>query len=1268
MTGHLFAHRLRSVLGAVIAAGTLLTTGLAGVAGASESVSISGTAQVFDTLTASGTSASSSATYAWYTCASSTIGVGTGASAPSTSGCTQDSAPSTTNTTYTVVAADYLQYVSVIMTDGSPSVYYWATTAQVTEPLPSVVANPTLAVVVGSNVVGSTASLTGTTFDVANPTLTTYQWYRCSASAQIGTSTSLASGCSGGAISGATGPTYQFTPYDYGYWVLAEETVTNAMGSATVYSASTTAAIGGTAPTSPTGQALGAMGSFSVALSNFGSWTADPAPTSYTVTWYRCSLTSPSTAGTSLPSGCSPVALGTTYPAATNVTSVVYTYASADIGYFLLAGIQAYNGLTTNVTGYTASTTAKVVAVAPTMTSPPAMTGTAAVGDTLSVSAGAWSGLPTPTITYAWWLCGTSPSWSSGSSEVGTSAPGAIGTDCTSSGTSTTSSYAPTAIGDFVIAQVIATNSANAASYFTAQTAAVTTPNFGTGTVTIAAANNGSYTSSVDFTGGTTQPTLAYIWEDCASTVPQQTTPQASNTTGCSPATGTTATAATYVTVSADMSKYLDLVVRATIASSSTYVWSATTGSALTSIAPTGTAAISGTGLLSTPESASATITAWPAAALSYQWYDCPSTATSVATCAVITGAGGASYTPSTLYEASLNGGNDYLGVLVTANNGVSPAGTAFALSASALTTQVPAIITYPRITVTPSATAVTTTSTLTASPGTWQGAPTPMLTYQWYACRSVVGSTSTSLAAGCTAVPGATGPTYTPIGGYVNDYFLVGVTGSNGVTVGGASTAITAYSSSTVYALVSTLSVSSVTITGTATVGSTLTASASVNSQGTYATSYQWYSCSTSTTAGVPMSPYYCTPIVGATGQSFVLTVNQVSDYVSVLVTVSANGTTATGTAASTALVTTNIPGAPTGVTAIAGAGQATVSWNAPSTGQPPTSYTVTTTPGGATCTATTSRTCVVTGLLYGTAYTFTVTASNVYGTSAASVASNAVYPTETVPSAPTTVSAVAGILSATVSWTAAGANGAVVSSYTVTSSPGGLTCQSTVTSCTVNGLTAGTTYTFTVMARNAVGPGPSSYQSPAITPRANVPVAPTGVQAKRGNGQLTISWTAGAANGSTVTGYVATATATSGSHYCQTTSATSCTVTGLTNGVQYHVSVIARSSGGSSLAGFGPAVVPAGRPSVPGIVRIVSGRGVVVVYLRAPSNVNGARIAYYQFLLNGQRWTVQSIKGRLFIRLLGLSGTHVIRVRAVSVGGASAASAPVRFAASGS
>jgi hypothetical protein len=75
-------------------------------------------------------------------------------------------------------------------------------------------------------------------------------------------------------------------------------------------------------------------------------------------------------------------------------------------------------------------------------------------------------------------------------------------------------------------------------------------------------------------------------------------------------------------------------------------------------------------------------------------------------------------------------------------------------------------------------------------------------------------------------------------------------------------------------------------------------------------------------------------------------------------------------------------VPSAPNGPKAVPGSGTATISWSAPSKlgGSPITSYAVTATPGGATC-STSGTSCSIGGLTNGTPYTFAVIARNVAG-----------------------------------------------------------------------------------------------------------------------------------------------------------------------------------------------------------------------------------------------------------------------------------------------
>ena len=183
-------------------------------------------------------------------------------------------------------------------------------------------------------------------------------------------------------------------------------------------------------------------------------------------------------------------------------------------------------------------------------------------------------------------------------------------------------------------------------------------------------------------------------------------------------------------------------------------------------------------------------------------------------------------------------------------------------------------------------------------------------------------------------------------------------------------------------------------------------------------------------------------------------------------------------------------VPSPPTAVIASPGNGSVIVSWDPPAnTGNAAiTKYTATAAGvTAASCTTTGALNCTITGLTNGTSYTVTVTATNAAGTSVPSTPSNEATPFGP-PGAPTAVNAVAGVGSATISWTApASDGGSPVTGYAVTASPGGETCLTDgATTCVVTGLIK-TAYTFTVQAGNPAGFGPSSTPSAAVTPKGN-------------------------------------------------------------------------------------------------------------------------------------------------------------------------------------
>jgi hypothetical protein len=162
---------------------------------------------------------------------------------------------------------------------------------------------------------------------------------------------------------------------------------------------------------------------------------------------------------------------------------------------------------------------------------------------------------------------------------------------------------------------------------------------------------------------------------------------------------------------------------------------------------------------------------------------------------------------------------------------------------------------------------------------------------------------------------------------------------------------------------------------------------------------------------------------------------------------------------------------------------GAATVTFTA-GAGATATSFTATSSPGGFTATGASSP-LTVAGLQSSVSYTFTVTATNAAGTSAASSASNSITAT-TVPQAPT-IGTATRTNSTTVSlaFTAGATGGSTITSYTATSSPSvALTTSGTTSPLTLTGtFVQGQAYTFSIVATNANGSSSSSSASNSIT-----------------------------------------------------------------------------------------------------------------------------------------------------------------------------------------
>ena len=320
---------------------------------------------------------------------------------------------------------------------------------------------------------------------------------------------------------------------------------------------------------------------------------------------------------------------------------------------------------------------------------------------------------------------------------------------------------------------------------------------------------------------------------------------------------------------------------------------------------------------------------------------------------------------------------------------------TAGNLSSASSNTVTVAVASAPTSNSTAAPTGTTTFGSTLTNAVTFNGVPSPTLSYQWKSCTN-----ATDTATVCSDISGATSSSFIAnVVDLVGKFIRVLVTAING-----ESPDATAWSSPT--AAITAVAPGIPTL-GTPTLGDlqiNVPVTAPASNGGSTITKYQfstdggatWMDRTDTATVSSPivikfLSTDGTTPIVaGTTYPVQIRAVNSASSP-------NGLGTTSVSVVAATA------PGAPTAVSATAtGQSTATVSFTAPTSngGSAITSYTVTSSPGGVTATGSSSP-ISVTGLTASTAYTFTVTASNAAATSVSSTASTSVT-TSAPPAAP--------------------------------------------------------------------------------------------------------------------------------------------------------------------------------------------------------------------------------------------------------------------------
>src|SRR4051794_27377557 len=284
--------------------------------------------------------------------------------------------------------------------------------------------------------------------------------------------------------------------------------------------------------------------------------------------------------------------------------------------------------------------------------------------------------------------------------------------------------------------------------------------------------------------------------------------------------------------------------------------------------------------------------------------------------------------------------------------------------------------------------------------------------------------------------------------------------------------------------------------------------------------------------------------------------------------------------------------------------------------------------------------------------------------------------------PGAPTDVTGTALDRAVQLDWTAPASNGgSIITGYKISEYVNGqrlssLLTGSAATTFRVGGLTNGTAYTFTVAALNAAGSGPESTQSNEVTPVPSPPPGPPlGVTATAGDRSVPLTWTAPSSDGgSPITGYRVTPyiNGSPQTPIATGSTATSFTVTGLTNGTTYTFTVAATNSTGYGAESQQSNAVTPAPPTVAGRPTGVAGAprdSAVALTWTAPTSDGGTAITSYRivpYIGNNAQTPVTTPSAATGFTVTGLTNgtTYTFTVaanNAVGTGPASDPSAPV-------
>jgi hypothetical protein len=274
------------------------------------------------------------------------------------------------------------------------------------------------------------------------------------------------------------------------------------------------------------------------------------------------------------------------------------------------------------------------------------------------------------------------------------------------------------------------------------------------------------------------------------------------------------------------------------------------------------------------------------------------------------------------------------------------------------------------------------------------------------------------------------------------------------------------------------------------------------------------------------------------------------------------------------------------------------------------------------------------------------------------------------TAPGAPTVNSVTSSNQALSVGFTAGTNNGSSITNYqySTNGTNGTFTAfnpAQTNSPLTITNLVNGTTYSLSFKALNLVGPSvstPATNGTPYTTP-----AVPTVTGVTSSNRALSVAFTAGTNNGSSITNYQYSTNGTSGTFTAFNPAQTNSplTITNLVNGVPYSLSFKAVNAAGAGSASTATNGTPYTTPEAPTSLSVTSGDNQVTIAFTAGTN-NGSSITNYQYSTNGTNGTFTAFDPAQIgssVTIAGLSnGTaYTFALKAVNAAGAGSPSTTV-------